>query len=381
MNVENKRKILNVDFSCVCIDAWVLEGKLFDEKRIKNLLDKALAAGFDAISWRTRFAGKATYWGKTIDPFNGFCDMRTIGMREVMKQIDPLSIAISHAHEIGLKIFSWVDPFDCYLAGVEDDFFVKNCEYLLRSKNGNILHTPCYNYPEVRARYIDEAREYMQYGLDGILYSLFNTHLMGYNSPSDVRGEYIYGYNEPIVDAYKDKHGIDILREKPDPELLARIQGEGITELLREIHSVVHEQNAELLVTTSMNNHLGGGIYPNAWVYNDWHTWVNDGIVDSLTFDHCMDPVQTMKDIANKIAPIKNANCSFGLWFCAWHDYATAEYSNKFQKNFISTQEMTDMIIHEAASFLYVNPVSVPQHPASNSSLWDMWNFPDSMLK
>ena len=374
MHLREKRRIINVDFSVLCTDAWTLKCEMFGEKQIRNLLDKCRDTGFDAVAWRTRFAGKAVYRGKTIAPFDGCYDMRLIGMREVMKNIDPLAVAISHAHDIGLKIFSWVDPFDCYIIGADDDFFRINCQYLIRAKNGAILRTPCYNYPEVRTRYVDEALEYMQYGVDGISYSLFNTHLWGSRVPHDMEGQYIYGYNEPIVAAYKNKFNIDILKETPDPVRLAHIQGDGVTELLREIHAAVNAANVEILVTTRMDDHLGGGIYPHAWIYNDWRTWTHQGIVDTIAFDHCMNPMQTLKNIVNEKASMMNKSCRLGIWFCAWHDYATDEYSRVFQNEFLATQEITDIIIHEAGSFVFGKTSSVPQHPASNTTLWDVWH-------
>jgi len=79
--------------------------------------------------------------------------------------------------------------------------------------------TPCEAYPEVQEYWIEQVRRVLAMGFDGIDFRLQNH--------SGMVTDYVnYGYNEPIVRSYKEKYGINILKDKADPLKIMQIRGD-----------------------------------------------------------------------------------------------------------------------------------------------------------
>lgn len=104
---------------------------------------------------------------------------------------------------------------------------------LARGKNAFLKGTLCEACPEVRAHWLSQAQWLIDIGVDGI-----EIRTQGHsNSMTDWQN---YGFNEPLVKAYRDRHGVDILAERPDPLSLMRLRGDFFLDYLQELGELLH---------------------------------------------------------------------------------------------------------------------------------------------
>jgi len=227
--------IMNVDFFDQCACAWERNEGLYGEERIRGLLEKCKDHGFSAVMWRTSVCGKVAYRSRVMTVFDGEYRISHNSLAAVLQKIDPLEVAVRHAHRLGLKIYAWVTLFDSYYPGLEDHFFARNPHLLMLSKDGksSLRGIPCYACDETRAYRWKEIEELSSYGVDGILYSM-NSHNICTKAYGDLQEEGEFGFNPPIADAFRSKYGKDIRKDdyrRPD---LWEIHGEFLTTFLEQ---------------------------------------------------------------------------------------------------------------------------------------------------
>jgi len=133
---RGKRVILHVDYADqIHLGYW--QGELYGEKRIRNLIRLAANAGITTIYWRVSAVGKVTYRSKVCTILDGCGILRrkpsyssavppSISYTPagiIMKQCDPLAVAIDEAHKQGINIYIYVTLFDeSFPGGLESDF-------------------------------------------------------------------------------------------------------------------------------------------------------------------------------------------------------------------------------------------------------------------
>jgi len=139
-------------------------------------------------------------------------------------------------------------------------------------------------YPEVRKYWIDEIlRRGVEAGVDGVDIRICNHS--SYCSEGAA-----YGFNPPIVEEYKARHGVDILAESYDADKLKQLNGEYFTLFLRELRAVLEDRNVPLQV------HVNGILRPGhfreyrnqipATFRFDWQTWIAEDIADSIALKY-----------------------------------------------------------------------------------------------
>ena len=89
-----------------------------------------------------------------------------------------------------------------------------------------------------------------------------------------------FGYNQPIVDEYYRRYGVDIRREPINFRQLYELQGEGLTQFLREVRA---DLGGVPLALGVMRHPLTvRHVYPRVKMVMDWPTWVAEGLIDEL---------------------------------------------------------------------------------------------------
>gem|GEM_PF-3680650 len=147
---------------------------------------------------------------------------------------------------------------------------------------------PVYLYPDARRYRLDLCRELVEkYGVDGIAYSL-RTHSMSPGWPGAVKD---YGFNQIIVDAYRDRYGVDIRTQRFDRAKWKQLRGEGLTALIRETATYLAGQGRELHMMVTPGPFAGFGDYSYLqeqkyllWggVHCDVEKWVTMGWVHTV---------------------------------------------------------------------------------------------------
>ncbi len=235
-------------------------------RRFRSLAD----GGLTGAIWRVSSCGRVMMRSKTWAPFSADCFKgketmpffhgRTPGdkVQELMDAYDPPAVAVRAARAAGQKIYLWVTVFDHQrwreaLAFVDPFFASHPFYYVAARKGGYWTGIPSYAHPEARAHMIDLIRECAAYEPDGILLST-RSHSKwpwgwlggravvpaidlskGGNIIDDFPAgdEFGYGFDDPVVEEYEKRHGVNIRAEDFDVEEWHRIKGEFFTQLLR----------------------------------------------------------------------------------------------------------------------------------------------------
>lgn len=148
--------------------------------------------------------------------------------------------------------------------------------------------TLCEAYPEVREYWMQQVKRAVDMGYDGIDFRLQNHSAM-------VPDHLNYGYNQPIVDKYKELYGVDILTQDADPYKIMKIRGDFYYQFLEEAAQYIHEhkrtlkihlrhadQESEESYVKSDFNELGFWTMPK--IVLDWRKVLD--LADEITLKH-----------------------------------------------------------------------------------------------
>ncbi len=223
---------------------------------------------------------------------------------QIFARFDPLAAAVAAAHEQGLKIYAYHTIFDegCPPAVLYGDqvpfpwqsrFTRDHPEYLVIDRTGSKRQWGVmeYAYPEVRKYKIGQFRWLLDhYDFDG-LYVCTRSH----SPPADSADE--FGFNLPVVRAFRRRYGRDIRREPFDREAWRRLRGEYLTRFFCELRSALP---GKTIFAAIPRGHYIGPPYGN--LYLDWETWLRRGFVDGLVIGvisgKWLYPKRTMSDRA-----------------------------------------------------------------------------------
>ena len=327
-------------------------GYIYNEPKIRDLVRTAKRAGIDEIHWRVSAVGVVTYRSKVMTVMDGSRlsnpNFASIGV--ILKQCDPLAVAIDEAHRLSMKLFVYITLFDFAYPGMESDFFRKHPEYYsrlagvradqaktglpgakeaeefyktvrtggypaklsIREQDGTapyVRGVPDFGYPEVREHLLAQVRELIAYKPDGIYFDVSRTHagvypvvlLPGY--PQWTSPYLSYGYNEPEIARYKERYGKnpplrwhDNLRDievTKDEENWNAVRGSFLTDFLRQASNLVHASGMKVIVAfypTTYNFYQPGTQTrpPLGHIQIEWRTWCDEKLIDiiRLEVDH-----------------------------------------------------------------------------------------------
>ena len=148
-----------------------------------------------------------------------------------------------------------------------------------RGKNETLPCAPCEAYPEVRKLWSGWVDRILATGVDGLALRL-NSHGTFTDEPLE------YGFNEPLVEEYRQRFGGDLLADGADLAKLAQLRGEHLTSFVHETHAKVRQAGKKMMVhahpdgyAARPNSRQFFGISAN--VAFDWRSWFKDGLVDA----------------------------------------------------------------------------------------------------
>ncbi len=324
-------RTLNVDYYDL-----VLRGgepgtpEFYDERRIEELLRRCREEGIQRVLWRLSVCGKEAYHSKVRTPFD-WAEPRTDNdkMTAVMQCFDPLAVACELASRYGLKLYPWITLMDDYYSGnLESGFVAAHPGYQFVSRDGtrHFRGTLCYNYAEVRAHRVAQLMEVVEkYRVDGF-YLCTRSHA-GECEPSYIPD--CFGYNQPVVEEYRLRYGVDIRLAPFDFRKWYEILGEGLTQFLREARQALGRQ---MPIAVGIMRHplMVRHVYPRVKMVVDWPAWVGEGLVDELVtfagedilgpdrpdlyglFD--IDPIW-VDEAPQYYAAVRRASRSHSIWF------------------------------------------------------------------
>lgn len=302
--ITGKELTANIDFFDICIttDAWDLRDS---EAEMDRLMALCSHFGHDRVFFRVSVCGSVCYHTKVMLPADESVFSQYEGqdrcladaavelprMAAVMREIDPLACAAKYAHKHGMTCYAWVTSFDSLGYVTDQEFFQRHPEYTWVSRNGkeHVPGVPCYAYPEVRKYRLDQVRELCDYDIDGILFSpRSHSPWPGRRSGGSNEGARGYGFNEPVVEAYKAKYGKDPRESEPDSldELrFVRLKADFYTQFLREARQIAAPKGKKLAMVVWDRPADGTTVVDPVRAEHmviDAETLAREGIVDEL---------------------------------------------------------------------------------------------------
>ena len=138
-------------------------------------------------------------------------------------------------------------------------------------------------YPELRRALVDRYVDLVvRRGYDGLMFYTYVEHCA-------LRFEDEYGFNDPVVSAFKERYGQDIRVEPFDKHAWYRLRGEFVTQFLRELSAAFHGKGKKLGVAIDPQTpHFPApwlcvrDVRPTGRIHMDWERWVREGIVDEI---------------------------------------------------------------------------------------------------
>ncbi len=239
--------------------------------------------------------------------------------RVLTKEYKLNQVLAAEAHRHGIEVYLWFPLFD--FGGPPDNGGTKEFPYYSQSKltlthpewmpvdrfgvrhqNGPLEMA----YPEARKALIDIMVRYVERdNLDGIT---FFTYSENYGQRFDDE----FGFNQPIVDEYQRRYGVDIRTQEFDRHLWRYLRGEFVTQFLRELNAAMHAHGKKIgvrLNTVEPNAPDRWNVptyFPTAGhLYMDWERWVREGIVDELDLNGSAPAELQFRTVENVLAATK----------------------------------------------------------------------------
>ena len=185
--------------------------------------------------------------------------------------IDPLEIAVKHAHDCGIDLYiskRMIGPGFPFKHSPlqQNEYYYKNKQFALKDEDGRDTSILSLAYPNIREHWVSLLREAVRYGADGVHLNLHRTN------PFCL-------YEDPVVEPFMAVHGIDPRTLPFDDERWLRHRASFVTQYVREVRQMLNEEGQ------SLDKRLGLAItfwrdpYP-LYYATDVETWIKEGLID-----------------------------------------------------------------------------------------------------
>lgn len=130
--------------------------------------------------------------------------------------------------------------------------------------------------PKAVEYWLSMIQKMLDYGVDGV-----DIRITNHNS---ILEWCEYGFNPPVVEAYKKRHGVDPMTETVDMEKWRRLRGEFHTAFLEKAAALVKGAGKRLCLHVP-DRAFGSPEHPTMMdIHWDWRDWLEKGIPDEVTF-------------------------------------------------------------------------------------------------
>lgn len=206
---------------------------------------------------------------------------------QVIEAFNPPEAFIKAGHKRGMKVIIWLDLFDDGFPGYRSKFLDENPHWQWTAKDGKTYFrgVTSYAWPEARAFRVAQARQLLAWGADGIHCST-SSHC---RHMPNTHEEDFYGFEQPIVDAFQSKYGVDLrTAEQFDKEAWHDLKGQTMVQLYRDLAELCHGEKKELWIGLQLGKYTQFAADPHFSANivmrytNHWRTLVDEGIADAF---------------------------------------------------------------------------------------------------
>ena len=132
-----------------------------------------------------------------------------------------------------------------------------------------------YAHKESRDFVLSFVEDALKTGVDGVTLRL--------NSHSDTFEQQAYGFDAPAVAEFRRRYGVDVLTEDFDWFDWQKLRGEYLTQLVREVSSLVRGRGKKCQAQVGYDCTAGERQMAYMNLCHDWQTWLREGMVDEVT--------------------------------------------------------------------------------------------------
>jgi len=277
---------------------------------IRTMLEHCKACGWKRIYWRVFDAGRALYASRLLEPMKydtnpePNCltsgdlasqappDLVARAMKLDYHGFDTLDQAVRIGHELGLEIHAWLTiNEDDHGWGWPTRFTREHPEYRWVRRDGRPYRSQLsFAFPEVRKYKLDLVKEILAYNVDGVFLDWIRTGDIRDN-PQNEQGVANYGYEAPLVKAFKSKYGVDAHEVDNGDYRWVRCRAEPVTQFMREVRREVKSHKRKIVLSAMVCHRWGyrgrpeeGGATDGSLrgLLCDVRTWAREGLVDEI---------------------------------------------------------------------------------------------------
>lgn len=168
-------------------------------------------------------------------------------------------------------------------------------------------------YPEVMAHKLELVQELLDRGMESLFIDTFRS---GGWSPA-------FEYSDPVVAAWRAQYNADPPENPTDLRWCQHVAGY-VTEFLRQIRAKLDASGRKVDLMVGVFGVTADGTAPLIQRGADWHTWVDEGIIDTLVINgapwDAKDPFESTRTICRAIMDRVDGKCRV-LWPVRSYDY------------------------------------------------------------
>ncbi|HZV36490.1 MAG TPA: family 10 glycosylhydrolase, partial [Verrucomicrobiae bacterium] len=344
---------------------WSLKNGIpWGEPGVRHMLDACKTCGWSRIYWRALDGGRSLYKSKLMRPqgpwdednfwnpqsetdkqlLQRFTPNMTPEQRAALRskfssldyaRFDSLGAAVRYGHEIGLQIHAWVSiNEDDHGWGLQSEFSKKHPQYRWRKRDGTFYHSQLsFAFPAVREYKLAILKELLRnYSIDGIFLDWIRTGDVRDNPQTDTQGVADSGYEEPLVQGFKKKFGIDPRTIPNDDQRWVHFRAGPQTEFMRAARKLVRSHNHNLPLAVMVDhpwsyrgemNRIDGNL---RGLLLDVNAWAREGLMDAAVAAGYYRDGGTPKMAYEALQ--KETEGKVDVWSYAWVPQSVAEFQN-----------------------------------------------------
>ena len=274
------------------------------EQAVRTILERCKRLGWTRLYWRCFDGGRANYLSDLVEHVSIGFDADSYhawlspgkAMPDIFTPLagfDDLAVAVDIGHELGLEIHAWVTiNEDDHAWGVSSRFSREHPQFRWMRRTTMPYNSQLsFAYDEVREYKLALIDEILAYDIDGVFFDWIRTGDVRNNPQTDADGVGDFGYEPPLVEAFKQQHGLGPQKiPNGDPRWIA-CRAEPISTFVREACEHIKGKDERLVISAMVQHPWGYRGQPDDTPYAgsleglfcDIARWSKQGWVDELT--------------------------------------------------------------------------------------------------
>lgn len=335
---------------------------------VKYMLDTCKNSGWNRVYWRTFDGGQANYKSKLLTPgmhleADNFFQPTTPQDKAVLdsyypspdpkllkkieevrsiidySEFDALACAVEYGKQIGLEIHAWITiNEDDHGWGVASDFSRKFPECRWMRRNGKRYRSQMsFAFPEVMNFKEALVSEILQYNVDGLFFDWTRTGDVRDNPQTDCTGAADRGYEEPLVQSFREQYGEDPFEIPNTDERWVRHRCEPHTQFMRRVRALVNREKRPVPISALVNHPwafrgmdqiIDGNL---RGMHLDLRTWAREGLIDAaIPNDYFFKGNGSPEEAYNYLR--EETEGRIDLWTFAWVPQNVGEFEDVYAR-------------------------------------------------